>query len=122
MRQEIEHFQAATGIACEYDPAALPCLPEAASEQVLRVVRECLTNVARHAQARHVWIRVRARQPALHMEIADDGVGFDVAAAGARSGHYGLPGLRERARLLGGDVEIQSTPGVGTVICFSLPR
>jgi NarL family two-component system sensor histidine kinase YdfH len=120
--KEVEHFQAATGIACESDLAALSGIPEPASEQVLHLVREGLTNIARHAQAHHVWIRTREDQDRLELEIGDDGVGFDLANVEAQSGHYGLLGLRERARLLGGVVEIRSMPGEGTVLSFSLPN
>jgi len=120
--KEIEHFQVATGIACESDLTALSGLPESASDQVLRVVREGLTNIARHAQAHHVWIRTREDQDRLEIEVGDDGVGFDLATAEGQSGHYGLLGLRERARLLGGAVEMRSMPGGGTVLSFSLPN
>ena len=120
--KEIEHFQAATGIACESDLTALSDLPEVASEQLLHLVREGLTNIARHAQAQQVWIRTREGQDRLEIEIGDDGVGFDLATAEGQSGHYGLLGLRERARLLGGAVEIRSMPGEGTVLAFSLPN
>src|SRR5262249_27072225 len=103
MLTEIEHFQATTGIACEYDFAALTGLPEAASEQILRVVREGLANVARHAQAHHVWLQATNNRDGVSIEIGDDGVGFEPSSVVGRGGHYGLLGLRERARLLGGD-------------------
>lgn len=122
LRQEIDHFQAATGVACECDLVALSGLAEPASEQVLRVVREGLTNIARHAQAQRAWIQTRADQKRLEIEIGDDGVGFDLASIQGQHGHYGLLGLRERARLLGGEVAIQSHPGEGTIILFSLPH
>ena len=89
---------------------------------MLRVVREGLTNIARHAQAHHVWIRTREGQDRLEIEVGDDGVGFDLATAEGQSGHYGLLGLRERARLLGGAVEMRSMPGRGAVLSFSLPN
>src|SRR5260370_15250696 len=122
MLNEIEHFQAATGIACESDLAALEGLSESASTQVLHLAREGLTNIARHAQAHRVWIRTREDQDRLEIEVGDDGVGFDLATAEGQGGHYGLLGLRERARLLGGAVEIRSMQGEGTVLSFSLPN
>jgi NarL family two-component system sensor histidine kinase YdfH len=122
MLKEIEHFQAATGIACECDLAALSGLPEPASEQVLGVVREGLTNIARHAQAHRVWIQTREDQDRLTIEVGDDGVGFDLASVQNQSGHYGLLGLRERARLLGGEIEVHSIPEKGTTLSFSLPK
>ncbi len=118
---EIDHFQAATGIECECSLAALDSLPEMAHEQALLILREGLTNIARHAHAQHVWIRTRGDQDRLAIEVGDDGVGFDPARLDGQSGHYGLLGLRERARLLGGEVEIRSQPGQGTALSFSLP-
>jgi two-component system, NarL family, sensor histidine kinase YdfH len=120
--KEIEHFQAATSIACESDLTALSGLPESVSDQVQHLVREGLTNIARHAQAHHVWIRTREDQDGLEIEVGDDGVGFDLATVEGQSGHYGLLGLRERARLLGGAAEIRSIAGEGTVLSFSLPN
>jgi two-component system, NarL family, sensor histidine kinase YdfH len=120
--KEIEHFQVATGIACECDLAALSGLAETTSEQVLLVVREGLTNIGRHAQAHRVWVRTREDQGRLEIEVGDDGIGFDLASVKGQSGHYGLLGLRERVRLLGGEVEIHSVPGEGTTISFSLPN
>ena len=120
--EEIEHFQAATGIACECDLAALSGLPDTAGEQLVRVVREGLINIARHAQAHHVWIQTREDQSRLDIEIGDDGVGFEAASLNGQSGHYGLLGLRERARLLGGEAEIHSDPKKGTILSFSLPN
>ncbi|HEY0753900.1 MAG TPA: histidine kinase [Ktedonobacteraceae bacterium] len=67
--QEIEHFQAATGIACEYDLTALLDLSEPAHEQVLRVIREGFTNIARHAQAQRVWIQTSVDQERLQLPI-----------------------------------------------------
>jgi two-component system, NarL family, sensor histidine kinase YdfH len=122
MLRDIERFQVATGIACECDLTALSGLPETKGEQVLRIVREGLTNVARHAQAQHVWIQTREDQDSLSIEVGDDGVGFDLACVKRQGGHYGLLGLRERARMLGGDVEIRSVPGEGTTIRFALPN
>lgn len=120
--KEIDHFQAATGIACECDLAALSHLPEPASEQVLWMVREGLTNIARHARAHRVWIQTRENQDRLAIEVGDDGIGFDQVLVQGRSSHYGLLGLRERVRLLGGEVEIWSSPGEGTTLSFSLPN
>ena len=55
------------------------------------------------------------------IEVRDDGVGFDLAAPPDSTGHYGLLGLRERARLLGGSVELKSTPGEGTTLRLLFP-
>ena len=96
-------------------------LDEETRIQVYRIVQEGLTNVARHARATQVQVRLVREQTAadrLLLEIRDDGVGFDPRAA--RSG-MGLPGLRERALSLGGELSIESAPGHGTHIRMSAP-
>ena len=89
-----------------------------------RIVQEALTNVARHSGARHVWIELRQRGSALHLSIRDDGVGFDVRTASSRRPpdvNLGLQGMRERASIVGGHLEIESTPGHGTEVRARLP-
>ncbi len=85
------------------------------------MIGEGLTNIARHAQARQVWITASRTHELLHLELRDDGIGLDPAAVAGQPGHYGLLGLRERARLLHGNLEIQSAPGAGTRVCFAFP-
>jgi PAS domain S-box-containing protein len=84
-----------------------------------RIAQEALTNVARHSQARTVRVEIARSESELRLLIADDGAGFDVATAIARAADgasLGLLGMRERASLLGGDVEIASEPGRGTEV------
>ncbi len=78
------------------------------------VVTAGVTNIARHAQAAHAWVNVAESGDGLTVEIGDDGVGFDPAAAFDQPGHYGLLGMRERARLAGGTLKVESAPGAGT--------
>ena len=78
-------------------------------------------NIARHAQATRAWICTNCDQQDLTFEIGDDGIGFDPEAVAQQAGHYGLLGLRERARLLQGHLQIISAPGKGTVIRLQLP-
>jgi len=96
-------------------------LDEETRIQVYRIVQEALTNAARHARATQVHVRLareRADGDCLVLEIRDDGAGFDPHAA--RSG-MGLPGMRERALSLGGELSIESAPGRGTRIRVSCP-
>jgi signal transduction histidine kinase len=88
------------------------------------VVQESLTNVARHAQARHVVIELGKSESVLELAIGDDGVGFDVCSTqeqAAQRGCLGLLGMRERVQILGGNLVIDSSPGHGTCICASFP-
>jgi signal transduction histidine kinase len=84
-----------------------------------RVVQEAVTNVIRHAQATHVWVEIRRRDGGLEVDVRDDGVGFDVAAAHrrARAGtSLGLLSLTERVELAGGRSTFESAPGQGTTV------
>jgi two-component system sensor histidine kinase UhpB len=89
-----------------------------------RVVQEALTNAAKHARARHVWIEMGEDDDSRHLTVRDDGAGFDVAwtmehAPGA--GHLGLLGMRERVQILGGTLRIDSQPGRGVQLRVRLP-
>ena len=89
-----------------------------------RVVQEALTNVVRHAKARHVRIELGAGDAAIELAVADDGAGFDVTRTLERApgrGNLGLLGMRERVQLLGGSLAIDSQPRRGTRISVSLP-
>jgi len=121
VQQEINRFQSATGIACLTDLSALSLVPPPFYEQVFHTIRESLANVARHAQAAQVWMRVGACGDALTLEVQDKGIGFEPASAKVWNGHYGLLGMRERARLAGGTLTVQSMPGAGTTIRLQLP-
>ncbi len=117
----IQRFTTATGIPCQRDLAALTALPAALHEHGLRVLGEGLANIAQHAQARQVWVRASQEGDWLKVEVQDDGRGFEPTAVIPPAGHYGLLGLRERARLVGGRVEIASASGAGTSLRFWLP-
>lgn len=97
--------------------AALQSLPGDVAVNLYRVVQEALTNVAKHARAKRVNIQLADEADGLVMLIEDDGRGFfppsdinDLAA----QGHFGLVGLRERVHLIGGTLDLRSSPGMGT--------
>ena len=123
------HFMEATGIHTELTlPATLPDLPADHRQALYRAAQEALTNVQRHAAAKHAHIEVALMgnqqsapgmiDTAIQISIQDDGVG--VAAAAAERG-YGLRGLVERATYLGGDLLIQPHTGGGTRLVMRLP-
>jgi NarL family two-component system sensor histidine kinase YdfH len=120
VQKEIDRFGAATGITCQADLDALAAIPPPLDGQLRRALAEALANVARHAQARRVWIGAAVRQGMVEVEVRDDGVGFNPAAINP-DGHYGLLGLRERAQQSGGDVAVISRPGTGTTLRFRFP-
>jgi len=86
-----------------------------------RIIQEALTNVARHAGVDQVFVRVWLALDTLHLLVEDNGVGFDSATSLGVSRTSGLPGMRERAFLLGGSLTVKSVPGRGTQLCAELP-
>ena len=88
---------------------------------VYRLVQEALTNVARHARVSAVVVQITASETELDVLVKDRGQGFDLQAVLDRKVTGGLSGMRERVRLLSGELEIDSAPGQGTQIYISLP-
>ncbi|MEO6279389.1 histidine kinase, partial [Roseateles sp.] len=107
-------FSQSTGVPCGvHVEAAVRELPADFAIMVFRIAQESLNNVRRHASAREVRLKLSVEGDAHVLAVEDDGVGFDTA----RHRHgYGLLGMEERARLLGGEVVVQSSPGHGTVV------
>jgi signal transduction histidine kinase len=90
-----------------------------------RVTQESLNNVAKHARAERVSVTVdQVDGGTVRLRVRDDGVGFDASNAAQllREGHFGLAGMRERASLVGGTLEVGSIPGHGTTVEIRLPR
>ncbi len=85
-----------------------------------RVVQEALTNVVKHAQATRVSVLAERRANGLRVIVEDDGRGFDVRSANDAR-RLGLRGMRERAALVGGKLQIESAPGQGTTVFLSVP-
>ena len=99
-------------------------LPAEVETAAFRVVQESLTNAVRHAEAHHVEIIVRRELGQLSLSVRDDGRGFDVAEARRAAGrgeHFGVVGMTERVKGLGGTLEVRSRPGQGTEVHATLP-
>jgi two-component system NarL family sensor kinase len=98
-------------------------LPEHVETAVYRIAQEALQNVMKHASAAHVQLRLSVSAGAVLLEVSDDGVGFDPATTTERAGPvgYGLPGMQQRAELLGGQLTADSTPGHGTIVRLRVP-
>jgi signal transduction histidine kinase len=114
----------AAGVAIDLDTSALPAsLPQPVAELLYRTVQEAVRNVLTHASASSVRIRAWTSSGRAAVEVIDDGVGFDVAAAAARpdEGHVGIRGLRDLADDLDGTLTIESTPGSGTMVRTEVP-
>jgi signal transduction histidine kinase len=98
-------------------------VPVLIADEVLRMLSELLENVARHASARHVWVRLTLSSTGVTLAVRDDGVGFDTSLLDPWSGegHFGLLGARERASMLGGLFNLTSSPEAGTDVTIDLP-
>ncbi len=116
-----DEFSQRSHLVCtlDHDEADL-VLDEARTMVVFRIAQESLTNVSRYARATRANISCRQQGDHLHMEVRDNGQGFDVAAA-TRKQSFGLLGMQERALALKGRVDVSSTPGRGTVVSVSIP-
>jgi signal transduction histidine kinase len=99
-----------------------PQLPPGADAELLRIVQEALQNALRHSQAERLEVSLEARDGAVSLRVSDDGVGVDPRAPGLRARRLGLTSMEERARSVGGRLEIRSRPGEGTTIALEVPR
>ena len=121
IEHHVERFSEATGIVCDLqiDQGDFD-VGDRVAIAAFRTVQEALTNVARHAEARSVRIHLSALEQELVVVVQDKGRGMPASPTGKERRH-GLMGMRERARLLGGCVDIESSPGAGTRVKASLP-
>ena len=92
-------------------------------DEVYRIAGEALRNAFRHARARQIEVEVRYNARQLRVRVRDDGTGIDASllSVEGRSGHFGLPGMRERAKAIGGQLEVWSERGAGTEVELSIP-
>jgi signal transduction histidine kinase len=123
---EIELSSAAGNGAGDGDHAARRRLDPELESTVYRIVQEALTNVSRHAKATSAVIRVDERDGVLRASVADDGQGLPNAERlGPRGdgleGGFGMGGMRERAELIGGELEFGPAPGRGTIVRLTVP-
>jgi two-component system sensor histidine kinase UhpB len=112
-----------TGLSISVD-GSMTKRPAPSTETVIyRIVQEAFNNVVRHARASRVDVQLRDKAGQLHCSIKDDGVGFEAPTglAGHGSQGLGLSGIRERLDTLGAVLEIDSAPGQGTELRFTIP-
>jgi len=116
----ITDFEKRTGMACIFKHRNVGEVDGIAATAAYRIAQEALTNVTRHAAATQVQVSLQAAKGVLTLAVVDDGRGFNPQEVGA-SECLGLAGMRERAGLLGGTLEIRTRPGKGTKVYFRLP-
>lgn len=118
--ERVNQIAQRAGFAVHCEINNLPVLPTTIEQTVYRITDEALVNVERHAQASQVKVNLTKQSRSLILIIEDDGVGF-VVEAGKRRGRYGLVGMQERAELVGGQLQIDSAPGQGTILHLTIP-
>jgi signal transduction histidine kinase len=123
LREHVDSFQQRTGIRCELDLGPDLDLDLERETILYWAVQELLLNVAKHARARHAWIRLDVAGGTAWLSIRDDGAGFDPEALGDLLGQrqFGLTGTRDRVEMVSGTLRIDSQPGQGTTVSISLP-
>jgi signal transduction histidine kinase len=121
VESELRALENATGIATDLKVEGdLASLSDSQKIVLFRVVQESLSNVRKHSDAEKVSVVVRSRRTFVELTVTDDGCGFDPRGLG--TDRLGLAGISERVRLLGGAVEIETTPGEGTTVRATLPQ
>ena len=86
---------------------------------ISRIFQECINNILKHAEAKHIFVKLAEENKGCMLSITDDGMGFDIGAAHAGSG---LINIHDRVKLIGGDIEIASSLNKGTTIKLRIPH
>jgi signal transduction histidine kinase len=116
----VKTFRDRTQVDVNFVKSGIPDkLPPESQLALFRVLQECLSNAVKHAGAKKVEVKLHFAPERVHLSVKDDGKGFDTKTP--KVGHYGLINMRERAMKVGGEVIIDSTPGAGAHISFSVP-
>jgi signal transduction histidine kinase len=100
------------------------CVPEETALAIYRIAQEALHNAIQHADASEIAVRLTQYPDQLRMTITDDGQGIPSGRDSSRfvaEGHLGLAGMRERAAMIGGTLDVQTAPDYGTVVILELP-
>ncbi len=117
---QAEGFSRRVGIRCEVDAQSIECSCKDTSTALFRIFQEILTNVARHAQASRVRVKLHCELGCFVLIVSDNGRGF-ATESGAKPNSFGLLGMGERAEALGGRLEISSGLAQGTTVTVRLP-
>lgn len=123
LRRLVDDFRTRTGVEIGFLGRDIP--KHVAKDIVTclyRVAQEGLANISRHARTKTVRVELQRVRDGLQLMMSDDSIGFEMNSHNAQRGSLGLLSMRERVSLVAGTLNIQSTPGEGTQICFELIR
>ncbi|MEI7644192.1 MAG: GAF domain-containing sensor histidine kinase [Chloroflexales bacterium] len=127
LEQYLERFKgnnAGAQIVLETDQMGDVHLDTKTEGTLFNIIQEAVNNALKHAKAKHIWVRMRSEPKLLHAVVQDDGAGFDKVAVlrtYEKRGSFGLLNIDERARLVGGQAEIESAIGQGTKVIIMVP-
>ena len=116
----VTDFERRTDVSCVFEHSKVPKVDDNIAITAYRITQEALTNVARHAAAKHVFVTLHAKNGELMLQIRDDGSGFDQTLLQDAEG-LGVAFMRERAVLVGGFLEVDASPEKGTTVTFRVP-
>ena len=120
LERVIEDFGERSGIRTEYtSQGAEPALPSRTGAELIRIVQEALTNVRKHADATVVRVHASWGRSTFEVTIVDNGRGFDPGSVDGST--FGITGMRERAGLIGAEIDISSRPRDGTRVVLKMP-
>lgn len=119
----VARFQEESGVHARIVAETLPDLPDHYEIALYRIVQEALNNARKHARAQNLSVLIRSRGERLTVEIRDDGRGFNPRTQHRYrdATHFGVAGMKERAKLLGGTLAVRSAPGHGTSVRVLIP-
>jgi PAS domain S-box-containing protein len=119
---QLNEFEQRSGIRTSLSaPEIEKQLPDSVRTGLFRIFQESLTNIARHANAKSVKVRLQHKKGKIVLSIEDDGKGFDKKKTAAKR-TLGILGMRERTLMIGGEYEIKSMPGKGTTVLVAIPE
>ena len=121
LRAQLERIRSDVGLEFEVENRVTTEPPSETRFILYRIAMEALVNVRKHARAHRVQVRLADVNHGWHVQIDDDGDGFEPPTGGSVPGHLGLTAMRERAQIAGGWWKMESRPGSGTSISFWLP-
>ena len=120
MSRSIDDFAVRSGVRADFSAADLPAsLSPRTQVEVLRVLQEALTNVRKHADATVVRINAEVQDSTLRLTVMDNGRGFRTDETTGEG--LGVQGMKERARLMGGELRVTSEPSGGTTVDLEVP-
>jgi signal transduction histidine kinase len=121
LRKQVELLDRVHGASVVFEGSSVPRLSAEREEAAYRIAQESLHNALRHGRATRVTVRLSVSGRAVALSVRDDGAGFDLAVSAGAGQRLGLASMRDRARAVGGKLDVSSRPGSGTTVTLTVP-